>query len=135
MDLAESKSTVLEFLDAMAKRDVEGLRVLLHENARWWVPQSVAAKIERPLIGRDRVVHLASGQTFGAFRPNTTTWDVKHLTAEGDFVAILMHRRALSAKGRPYDNLYHWLFRFELGLIAEVWEVLDTALAAQELWT
>jgi ketosteroid isomerase-like protein len=63
------------------------------------------------------------------FQPGTTTWDVEHVTAEDDRVAILIERRAVGANGRPYANQYHWLFRFESGRIAEIWEILDTALA------
>jgi ketosteroid isomerase-like protein len=44
-------------------------------------------------------------------------------------VSALMHRLAIGANGQPYDNEYNFMFRFESGLIAEVWEVMDTALA------
>jgi ketosteroid isomerase-like protein len=44
-----------------------------------------------------------------------------------------MNRCAVAANGRPYDCEYHWLFRFADGLIAEVWEVLDTSRALEIL--
>ena len=85
-------------------------------------------RVDRPLTGADRV---ASGRrrSSSVFQPGTTTWDVEHVTAEDDRVAILIERRAVGANGRPYANQYHWLFRFESGRIAEIWEILDTALA------
>jgi ketosteroid isomerase-like protein len=133
--LSEAKQKVLRLLDAMGARDAAAIDGLVNDDVQWWIPQSVenAGAVERPVKGRSEVVRLASGQMFGAFQPNTTTWDVWHMTEEEGRVAILMYRRATGANGKPYNNLYHWLFRLESGRISEVWEVLDTALAAQEL--
>jgi ketosteroid isomerase-like protein len=133
MDTNDAKTAVLDFLKAMADRDIEALRRRLTAAARWWGPPSSAGQFDRPLVGAERVADLAGGRTLGSFRPGTTTWDVIHMTAEGGFVASLMTRRAVGASGRPYEAQYHWLFRFEDGLIAEVWEVLDTALARAQL--
>jgi ketosteroid isomerase-like protein len=133
MTLEDSKAAVLDFLNAMAARNIDGLRARLTEHARWWSPESGAGRIPVPLTGAQAIAELAGGRTLGSFQPGTTRWDVQHITAEDDRVAILMRRRAVGARGGNYDVLYHWLFRFEDDLIAEVWEVLDTNVAARQL--
>jgi ketosteroid isomerase-like protein len=133
MDPNDAKTAVLSFLDAMGDRDIEALRRKLTATAHWWGPPSSIGHFDRPLVGAERVADLAGGKTLGSFRPGTTSWHVMHMTAEGDFVAGLMTRRAVGANGRPYEAQYHWLFRFEDDLIAEVWEVIDTAQARAQL--
>ncbi len=133
MDVNDRKHAVLRFLEAMADADAVALRSMLTDDAQWWVPPSASGRLRRPLVGGDEVAQLAGGQITQAFQPGTTTWDVTHITAEDDRVAILMQRRAIGANGRAYDNQYHWLFRFEQDRIAEVWEIMDTALAFELL--
>jgi ketosteroid isomerase-like protein len=133
MSTEQMKRTVRQFLDAMGRYDVESLQSLLTDDARWWVPPSAAGHLERPVVGCSRVAQLAGGQLTAAFQPGTTTWAVQHVTAEEDRVSILMQRRAVTATGRPYDNQYHWLFRFDREKVAEVWEIMDTALAQAQL--
>jgi len=127
------KATVRAFLDAMGEYDAETLRSLLTDDARWWVPPSAEGRLERPMVGGTKVAELAGGQLTRAFRPGSTSWDVEHVTAEDNRVSILMQRRSLSAVGKPYLNQYHWLFRFDGDRIAEVWEILDTAMAQEQL--
>jgi acyl-CoA synthetase (AMP-forming)/AMP-acid ligase II/ketosteroid isomerase-like protein len=127
------KELVVQFLDAMAANDVKSLRALVTDNAKWWVPPTAAGLVDRPLVGGDAVAQLAGGQVTRAFRPGTTTWRIRHVTAEADRVSILMDRCSTTAGGAPYENEYHWLFRFVDGRIAEVWEIMDTALARTAL--
>jgi len=89
--------------------------------------------LPRPIQGRRDVVLLASGQWTKSFRPDTTTWHIDHMIAEGAFVSSMMQREAIGANGAPYRNDYNWSFRIEDGRIAEVWEVLDTAFAFEAL--
>ncbi len=124
---ADHKDTALRFLDGMADSDTAGLRTLLTDDARWWVPPSVEGRVSRPLDGADAVASLAGGETTSSFLAGTTTWHVLHVTAEEDRVSVLTQRRSVGANGRPYANDYHWLFRFAGDRIAEIWEVLDTA--------
>jgi ketosteroid isomerase-like protein len=133
MSPEESKQAVLRFLDAMAARDVDGLVAQLTPDARWWPPQSAEGRIPSPLVGARPIAELAGGKTLASFQPGTTRWDVRHMTAEDDRVAALMHRKAVGAAGGAYDVRYHWLFRFEGERLAEVWEVLDTSTAQRQL--
>jgi ketosteroid isomerase-like protein len=49
--------------------------------------------------------------------------------AEDDFVSAHYNRTALRANGHAYDTEYNILFRLRDDLIAEVWEIVDTAQA------
>jgi ketosteroid isomerase-like protein len=51
-----------------------------------------------------------------------------NLIADGDFVAMLAHGKALSKNGRRYDNTYCHVFRFANGKVRDVTEYLDTEL-------
>jgi ketosteroid isomerase-like protein len=134
MDQSRSKAAVLKFLDAMGRYDVATLRGMLADEAKWWMPESAKASgLGRPVTGANACAELGGGKTLGSFRPGSTDWQIQHMTAEGDFVAILMRRRAQGARGQPYDVQYHWLFRFQGERVAEIWEVLDTAEAGRQL--
>jgi ketosteroid isomerase-like protein len=123
------KEAVRRFLDALGRNDRQALRPIVGDNVRWWVQPSVEARgLSRPLMGWEAVPWLGGGGST-AFRPGTTHWTIHHVLEEGDLVAVHMNRQAVGANGRPYDNEYHWLFRFEEDLIVEVWEILDTAYA------
>jgi len=116
-----------EFLDAQAAGDTAGLQAMMVDDVRWWVQLSVEGRVPRPLVGAREVAQFASGEITASFVAGSTTWRVHHMTAEDDRVAVLAQRLAVGANGWPYDNEYHWLFRFEGDRIAEIWEVLDTS--------
>ncbi len=51
-----------------------------------------------------------------------------NLIADGDFVAMQAHGKALSKNGTRYDNSYCHVFRIANGKVQEVTEYLDTEL-------
>ncbi|WAX58479.1 hypothetical protein M6B22_06865 [Jatrophihabitans cynanchi] len=55
--------------------------------------------------------------------------EVVRVAAGGDDVVLLTRIRSPLKNGETYDNLYSYHLRFEGGLIAEVWELFDTAYA------
>jgi uncharacterized protein len=128
-----SKDSVRQFVQALGRGDRDSLRAIVGSDIRWWVPASVEARgLRRPLVGWDAIPWLG-GLASSAFRPGTTRWTFHHLVEEGDLVAVHMNREAIGVNGHPYNNEYHWLFRFEDGLIVELWEILDTASAFANL--
>lgn len=129
----DHKDSVRRCMEAEAQADEATLRSVLHENVRFWVPQSAERRgFHRTFEGRDEVVWLLTGQS-KAFQPGTTEWKFHHLVAENDFVAAHFNREAIGANGNPYDNEYHMLFRFEDGLIIEVWVMTDSIRAFEIL--
>jgi ketosteroid isomerase-like protein len=51
-----------------------------------------------------------------------------NLIADGDFVAMQAHGKAMNKNGKPYNNTYCHIFKFANGKIVEVTEYLDTEL-------
>jgi uncharacterized protein len=51
-----------------------------------------------------------------------------NLIADGDFVAMQAHGKAMGKNGKPYNNTYCHVFKFNNGKICEVTEYLDTEL-------
>lgn len=126
--MADHKQVVRTFLDALGEHDEDAMKPLVSSDVRWWPPPSVAsrANLDRPIVGWSAVPWLGGGAT-RAFRPGTTKLTYHHVLEDGDLVSVHMTRESVGSNGRPYENEYNWLLRFEDGLIAEVWEVLDTA--------
>jgi ketosteroid isomerase-like protein len=129
MSLSEHKQATSKFLEAMVAGDIETLKSLLHDDAVFWVPPSSANRVERPLLGREKVAQLVGGEALGNFAPGGTRREIVHMTAEDDRVAVLWDRIGVTAKGRAYNVPYNTLLRFQEGRVAEIWVVPDTYLA------
>jgi ketosteroid isomerase-like protein len=113
MSLSEHKQATSKFLEAMVAGDIETLKSLLHDDAVFWVPPSSANRVERPLLGREKVAQLVGGEALGNFAPGGTRREIVHMTAEDDRVAVLWNRIGVTSKGR----------------VAEIWVIPDTYLA------
>ena len=130
MSIQERKQAVTRFLTALVNDDSVALRPLVADDVKWWVPQSaaVAFGLARPLDGWEQVPWFG-GDGWKGFKPGTSRVTIHHLVAEDEFVSAHYNREALRVNGSAYDTEYNILFRFKDGLIAEVWEVADTAQA------
>jgi ketosteroid isomerase-like protein len=127
------KELARRFLDGLTRQDRDLSRTIVRDDVRWWVPPSVEARgFSRPMVGWGAIPWLGGEGFNSPFRQGTTNPTFHHVVAEGDLVAVHMNLKALTDNG-PYDNEYHWLFRFDGDLIAEVWEILDTAHATNLL--
>jgi ketosteroid isomerase-like protein len=124
--LERNKDVVRQQLAAMERVDGPAQGALMTDDVRWWVPQSAeqAAHIPRPLDGRAAVVKLLeSAPTLFS----EAHWTIDHLVAEDDIVVAAAHMQGRTASGNDYLNQYVFVYRFVDGLIAEIWENLDTA--------
>ena len=95
------------------------------DDACWHLPTSVARRgFDQEVRGRDiEALFLGSAERYDRDR----TWDVHHVVAEGDLVALHCTMHARTNVGKEYHGSYHMLFRVEHERIAEAWEFLDTA--------
>jgi ketosteroid isomerase-like protein len=123
MDAEASKSVVRRYFDALSSGD-PGLADLLAEDVRWWVPEGSDMAGEK--VGRDAVLAFLGGGVdyYDASAPMEVS--IRSMIAEGGRVACEFTIRATTAKGRPYQNDYHFAFEVEKGRIREVREYLDT---------
>jgi ketosteroid isomerase-like protein len=124
--LERNKDVVRQQLAAMERCDGPAQGALMTDDVRWWVPQSAheSAHIPRPLDGRAAVVKLleSAPQMFSEM-----DWTIDQLVAEGDLVVAAAHMQGRTTSGKDYLNQYVFVYRVVDGLIAEIWEHLDTA--------
>lgn len=92
------------------------------EDATWWMLGQGTLPVRR----MDEIVR--------SFHATRTTgdgrMDIVGVTADGDRVAVEAEATYPLTDGRIYNGDYHFLLRFENGLIREVREYFDTAHAA-----
>jgi uncharacterized protein len=58
---------------------------------------------------------------------------IKNILAEGNFVVIESTGKAITKKGKPYNQIYCDIFRFNNEKIQEITTYLDTALSNEAL--
>jgi ketosteroid isomerase-like protein len=128
------RALITEHFAAKTRLDGDTLRGQLTPDVQYWAPVSGAARglTTRPLIGRDAVVMLftsVSARLYGSER----LWAVEQLVADDSFgAAQATLTTTIGATGKPYHNVYAYLFRFDSGAVSEIWEHTDTARAFQQ---
>ncbi len=99
MTVDDDKHTIGELLDGIARRDRAALEQLVTDDVVWWVPRSASRHgLARPLVGRGAVVELLRGSK-DFFRPETTTWTVIAMIAEGSAVVAHVRRKVATPGG------------------------------------
>ena len=125
---AQRAGIVTTLLTAIATRDRAAAAGCLTEDVTWWVPQSAGERgLERPLVGRDRVLELLCGES--RYVVGTMDWEYHQVLQDGEFVVAHCSLRATTQAGRDYENQYALVYRFLGMLIEESWEHTDTAYA------
>lgn len=104
----------------------------LTPDAKWWVPVSGAQRgiASRPIESGATIADILTSTLSTQLYSLKRTWTVEHVVADEETGAAQVHlSTTLASSGIPYDNTYAYIFRFEDGKIAEIWEHLDTAYA------
>jgi ketosteroid isomerase-like protein len=117
---------------AKARFDKEAILGQLTPDARWWVPVSGAQRgiAARPIESGATIADILTATLSTQLYSKERTWTVEYVVADDEVGAAQVHlSTTLAASGTPYDNTYAYIFRFEDGKIAEIWEHLDTAYA------
>ena len=122
------KQVAVRLLTAIADKDKASASDCLAADVTWWVPQSAGELgIARPLRGRAQVLALLCGES--RYEPGTMVWQYHRVLYDADVVVAHCTLRANTRAGRPYENQYCLLYRFNAELIVESWEHTDTAYA------
>jgi ketosteroid isomerase-like protein len=123
----QCEKSMRSFFDTLQASRPDELREYFTEDVRWWLPNSIqlAGRGERCKSGREPVVDIV-GHVDRNFKEVAYTFD--HLLEDGDLVAVHATARGVRRPDIPYENEYVFLFRMADGRIAEVWELLDTAI-------
>ncbi len=125
----QNKQTVLRFIEAMGKGDVDAASTCITEDA-----YTLAKGFGHFAGVRERETILA---TIGAFRqlmPEGMKPEILSLVAEGDKVVAEFKGNGTLFNGEDYSNEYCMVFTLRDGKICQANEYFCTILADQRLW-
>ena len=127
-------------------RDLDRLS-LMAEDCEWWngIGKFPSAPGQTVFRGRDEIGRIVLGRAPSPPQPNgrhVDRYDLSTMSfadvetiADGPFVFRQHTYRATTRGGRPYENVYGFLFRFDDdGLIDRIWEHWGTLAAYEQLF-
>ena len=130
MTLITNKQIVQEFYDSANRGDMEACMGQLADDVIW--TNIGSTKYSGAFRGKADLVARLLQPVFGQLQAGITS-AIDNVVAEGDFVAVQSHGKAVTKDGRPYDNTYCHIFRIRGAKIVEVTEYMDTELASAVL--
>jgi ketosteroid isomerase-like protein len=129
------RQLIRDHFAAKERLDAVALHGQLTDGARYWIPRAGAQRglAERPLVGREKLVEVFT-KAGNALYSSKRDWEIEHVLVDGDVgAAQLTLRTTFAVNGMPYENSYAFVFRFEDGKIAEIWEHVDTAFVFDQI--
>jgi uncharacterized protein len=125
MGAAENKQFISNMFAELSKGNSEAFLGALADNVRFTIIGT--SKYSGTFNGKQEVITKLLAP-LGAQVEGGMTITPYNLIADGDFVAMQAHGKALSKNGTRYDNTYCHVFRIANGKVQEVTEYLDTEL-------
>lgn len=128
MDIEHNKAFIRDFIDAMSRGDAAAIVASYTEDGYC---DSFGHTLVSGRYTRDTIAAASAG-LFDAF-PEGLHFEILHMTAEGDRVAVEATSRGMHVSGRLYANHYHFLFHLREGKVAVMKEFMDTEHATEVL--
>lgn len=128
----DNKATVKAFYAAGDSGELDRALGLLADNVTW--TNIGSTDFSGTFSGKEALIAELLEPVFSRLKGGIES-RVSNVVAEGDFVVVQSAGTAETVDGRPYNNTYCHVFRFEDGKIAEVTEYFDTALTQRVLGT
>ena len=113
------KPTIKEISVNFAKGNLELSATYLAEDVKWNILGS------NQIIGKEQVLEVSKMLQLQSFPVIT----IKNIIAEGNNVVVESTGKATTKSGKPYNQTYCDVFRFENEKIQEITTYLDTALS------
>lgn len=117
------KKSNIEISEEFAKGNLESSATYLSDDVIWNILGNA------PIVGKEKVLEVSKMLQLESF-PTIT---IKNIVAQGDYVVIESKGEAKTKKGKPYNQTYCDVFRFEEGKLQEISTYLDTALSKESL--
>lgn len=130
MSAAENKQLLKNIYDEMAKGNTKPFGDALADDVKWTLQGST--DWSKTYDGKDAVYRELLTPLFEKFADQYTT-ELVRMIAEDDFVSVEFKGRVTTKTGKPYNNSYCYIFRFENGKVAEITEYFDTELVSKVL--
>lgn len=129
MGAEENKKLVLDIFEQMAQGNGPAFTLAMADDITWVVPGTCAwAGTYR---SKAEVVHKLLMPLLGQFAEYRS--EVRQVLAEGDHVVVQSRAYGTTIRGDEYNQAYCYVFRVADGMLAEVVEYCDTALAERVL--
>ena len=110
---------LIKISEEFAKGNLEFVEVYLTDDVKWNILG------ENSITGKNEVLEVSKMLQLESF-PVVT---IKNIVAEGDYVVIESTGKAITKKGKPYNQTYCDIFKFNEGKLIEITTYLDTALS------
>jgi len=125
----KNRSVMKKFVNALTSGKRDGVRACFKEDALWHVPPYyVKFDGRKDAVGKEDIIEILFASPAEFYKPETIRIDTHFMIAEETYGAFQFTNTCKTATGGDYFNIYVFTFRFDDGLIAEVWEHLDSAL-------
>ena len=102
-----------------AKGDFEFTDMYLADDIRWNIMGENSIEGKEQVLEVSKMLHLE----------NFPVITINNIVAEGDYVVIESTGKATTKNGKPYNQAYCDVFKFNEGKLKEVTTYLDTALS------
>lgn len=125
MGASENKQKMQKIFSAMAQGDPSLFVESLADNIQWKIIGTTP--FSRIFNGKQAVLTELMGPLGEQIEGRIKIIGDRFI-ADDDFVVVEARGDNLTKSGKPYNNTYCWVSRFENGKIAELVEYMDTAL-------
>jgi ketosteroid isomerase-like protein len=117
------KPTNKEICEEFAKGNLDFSAIYLAEDIKWNILGN------SPILGKVQVLEVSKMLQLESFPVIT----IKNIVTEGDYVIVESTGEAKTKNGKPYNQTYCDVFRFNEGKLQEINAYLDTALSNESL--
>jgi uncharacterized protein len=122
MSLEQNKALVLQACQDLSDRNLERFFAVLADDLTWTMP---FYSRHYPFGGVKNKAEMTAAITAFLTSLERYSFNVDHVTAEDDRVAVEGHTVAVGPHGTPYDNSFHILFKVRDGKLREAIEYVD----------
>jgi uncharacterized protein len=110
---------LIKISEAFSKGNMEFSSIYLADDVKWNILGS------SPIIGKKQVLEVSKMLQLESF-PLVT---IKNIVAEGNYVVVESAGEAKTKNGKPYNQTYCDVFKFNQEKLVEITTYLDTALS------
>ena len=121
--MTTNKQLLKKISEEFARGNLEFSVAYLADDIKWKIAGS------NPIIGKDQVLEVSKMLQLESFPVIT----INNVVAEGDYVVVESTGKAKTKNGKPYNQTYCEVFRFNDEKLQEITTYLDTALSNEAL--
>jgi ketosteroid isomerase-like protein len=128
MGASENKQVIQAMFGELNKGNAAAFMDTMADDVKYTIIGST--KFSGTYNGKQEMVEKLLTPLTSALEGGAITITPDNLIADGDYVAMQAHGKAMGKNGKPYNNTYCHVFRLAGGKIKEVTEYLDSELVA-----